>query len=355
LGSVAALAALGSCAIDESGTGDGSFPDVAFDVSIEAGLDADAVEDVTYDVPDLGTGETDTGAPCTCVTSVPSGYTVVEYVPDQRPGCTTGYSASKDYVENPTAAASTCSCTCGTTPTQAPTCSCGNPASFNVSSGKTDCTTVPDAGTLLASTNCYKTPQTITATGGNLAEMGVSPPTACTASGGNCGAPSKTATFPKASASSGRACNLQDSIGTCSGGVCVPSQGAPFDLCVTNLTMDACPTADFPYSHVVGDGIADTRSCGPDSCGCSIVNVGTCGTPQVELWLTSGNCSGPPSQTLPADGTTCTPVAYGNTATFNSTAYTVSQSGGACGFSGTYAPTGSLGVTNQVRICCHSQ
>src|SRR4051812_20429227 len=93
LGVLGACASIGACALDENGTAsDGGTLDVSVDVGVDAGTDVtqDVVQDVTYDIADLGVFETESGAPCTCVPSVPNGYTVVEYVPDQKPGCSAG-------------------------------------------------------------------------------------------------------------------------------------------------------------------------------------------------------------------------------------------------------------------------
>ena len=95
LGTLGAIVSLGACALDESGIasdGGSTLDVVGNDVQIDGGPDVgqDAPIDVTYDVPDLGVGETEAGVPCTCVSSVPSGYTIVEYVSNQRPTCTAG-------------------------------------------------------------------------------------------------------------------------------------------------------------------------------------------------------------------------------------------------------------------------
>jgi hypothetical protein len=359
IGTIGAVCALGACALDESGTfsDGGAGPDVI--IGPDGGPDVTqqdvTQEDVSYDVPDLGVGETEAGLPCTCVSSVPSGYTIVEYVPNQRPACSTGYGSQKDYVENPTAAASTCSCTCGATPTQAPTCSCGNPATFNISSGHGNCTDVKNES-LQAATNCYKTAQSLNPGSQQLDDMLAAPASACTASGGACANPTKVQTIPAPTSDQGRVCNLSASTSTCSNnGICIPTQASPYGLCVTNFTMDACSDPNFPVTHVVGTGISDTRTCGPSACtSCTVTNTGTCGTPQLTLYPPNeNNCGGTSSITLPADNSTCTAVGLGNGATFGSAKYSVSQSGGTCGYTGTFTPQGALSVTGAFNVCCH--
>jgi hypothetical protein len=357
LGALGASCAIGACALDETGTfsDGGGGPDVI--TVVDGGPDVVSQdvtqEDVSYDVPDLGVGETEAGLPCTCVSSVPSGYTIVEYVPDQRPTCTTGYGASKDYVENPTSAQPTCGCSCSSSPTQAPTCSCGaNPATFNISSGNGNCTDITNESVVANVGSCYKTAQTLTPTGQKLNNMLAAPATPCTASGGQCGTPTKTSTIPSPTAQQGRTCNLSASTASCNNnGVCIPTQGSPFGLCVTNFTGASCPSA-FPVAHTVGSAISDTRACS-GACSCAITSAGTCGVPQLTLYSGDTNCGNSGSNvTIPADNSTCVFAGYGNGTTFDSARYTITQSGGTCGVTGSSTLTGGLGVTSPFTICC---
>ena len=125
-------------------------------------------------------------------------------------------------------------------------------------------------------------------------------------------------------------------------------------MCVTNSTLQACPS-DFPIPHIVGTGVSDTRACGPSACTqCALVDAGTCGVPQLTLYSGDNNCGNTGSSvTIPADNSTCVSAGFGNGATFDSARYTIAQSGGACGYAqGAFGPTGSLGVTGAIRICC---
>ena len=355
LGAISAVAAVAACALDESGAAsDGGSPDV---VTLDGGpdgnfADADAA-DVTFDVPDLGVGETEAGLPCTCVTDVPNGYTVVEYVAKQQPGCTAGYDASTDYLENPQAGASTCSCTCSGAPANA-ACSCGaNPATFDVSSGNGNCTDVTNESLQANAGTCFGVAQSLNPLGNKLNDMLVAPASPCKASGGTCGAGTPTQTFPTPTVDQARTCTLAAPTAACNGGTCIPSQGGPYALCVTNFAVGSCGgLTDFPVAHLVGTGTQDDRSCGPSPCTCSVLDAGSCGTPTLDLWNTSTSCGGSPDESLPADNATCSSVGFANGQTFASTRYSVAQSGGACGFTGTFSAQGGVVLTNRFTICC---
>jgi hypothetical protein len=355
VGAVGAAVSIGACALDESGSASDGGPtlDVTTDVQIDGGgpdVGQDAPQDVAYDIPDLGVFETESG-PCTCVASVPSGYTVVEYVPNQRPTCTTGYASSNDYVENPTAQPSTCTCTCGSTPLTG-SCSCGtDPATFNISSGNGNCTDVTNENVQANVGSCYKTGQTLNPNGNKLNNMLAAPATPCTAAG-TCGTPSKVTNIPTASVEQGRSCALTAATTTCTGGTCIPDQGTPFSMCVTNQKSDPCPSS-FPITHVVGASVSDTRACVGQCTTCTLVDAGTCGVPQLLLYSGDNNCGGNGSSvTIPADNSTCTNAGYGNGTTFDSAHYTISHAGGACAFTGSFGASGSLGVTGPFHVCC---
>lgn len=359
LGALTAIVGIGACALDEGGTySDSGVPDVTSEVGFpDASLDMNAAEDVTYDVPDLGMGETESGGPCTCVTSIPAGYSVVEYVPNSRPNCDTpNYGGHTDWMESPTAAPSTCSCTCAT-PNPAPLCSCGQPATFNISSGNGNCTDVTnETATAALAPGCDKTSQSINPGGNKLNNMLAAPSAQnqCAPQGGSCQNPAKTTNFPPFTTEMGRSCPLTAPTATCNGGVCVPTQGAPYALCITNMTNDTCP-GDFVVPHLVGTSVQDNRSCGPDPCTtCNLVDAGSCGVPQLTLYDTDNNCGSNGSPvTLPVDNTTCKAANYGNGQTFASARYSVGHLGGACGLAGAFTPMGGVGVTGGYTICCH--
>jgi hypothetical protein len=358
LGVTAALIGIGACALDESGSysDGGVLPDVI--VQNDASLDMNAAEDVTYDVPDLGVGETESGLPCTCVIPPDAGnYVYVEYTPTSRPNCDSpAYANHVDWQEVMTWTPDTCSCVCNS-PQPPPGCSCGNTPTFAISSGNGNCTDVTDASLQAAQApGCDKSSQTLNPGSGEVNNMKASLGQAtCAPFGGGCGNPTKNITSGGTpTIGMGRACPLQAATSTCNGGnVCVPTQGAPYSLCVTNMTNDPCPS-DFPVRHLVGTGTQDNRGCGPSTCGpgsCTIVDSGTCGVPQIVLSPNDNNCGGT-TVTLPVDNTTCVQTSFGDSVTIDSTRYTITQSGGACGLASAFNPTGGVVATGGYAICC---
>lgn len=351
VGALGAIASIGACAIDENGSSSDGGNTIDVVNPIDGGGDRDAPQDVTFDIPDLGVFETESGVPCTCVASVPNGYTVVEYVADQQPTCSKGYATPNNYMENPSAQPSTCTCTCGSTPTSG-SCACGaDPATFDISSGNGNCTDNTSESLQASAGSCYTTSQSLSPNGNKLNDMLAAPHTTCTAQV-TCGAPTKTAIIPDASVEQGRTCTLISGLTSCNGGTCIPNQGAPFAMCVTNNKSDPCPPS-FPIAHTVGTGVTDDRACTGACTTCSATNAGSCGTPQLVLYAGDGNCgSQGTTTTLPADNTTCTSVGFGGGQTFDSAKYTISHTGGACAFNGSFGATGTLGLSNTFRVCC---
>ncbi len=357
LGALAALIGIGACALDESGTfvDSGITPDV---FQPDASLDMNAAEDVTYDVPDLGTGETESGLPCTCVVPPDAGnYVYVEYTPTSRPNCDTpAYANHVDWQEVIAWTPDTCSCTCSA-PNPSPTCTCGAQPTFAISSGNGNCTDVTNENlqAALGPPGCDKSQQMLNPGSGKvnnmLAALGN---TTCATTGGGCGNPNKVMTSGgPPTVGMGRACPLQAATSTCNGGnVCVPTQGAPYKLCVTNMTNDPCPS-DFPVQHLVGT-VQDSRGCGPNACGpgsCTLTDSGTCGVPQLILSPGDNNCGGT-TVTLPVDNKTCVTTTFGDSVNISSTHYTIAQSGGACGLTSGFNPTGGVVTTGGYAICC---
>jgi hypothetical protein len=364
LGVTFAMAAIAACALDESGSAvpDTGAPDaIGGDVLVKTDGGFDAVVDVGFDVPDLGVGETESGLPCTCVTSIPAGYWVVEYDPTDRPNCSTGYANHTDFTET-TGAPNTCACTCTPTPTQQPTCTCGSPATFHIASGNGECTDVTtESLQAKQATDCNNNNQSLTPGNHELNNMQASLATANECgpmANGTCAKANSTNTTPNAVTIQGRSCPLDAGLGTCNGSqVCIPTQGTGYGLCVTNgTTTPGCPPGDFPIAHQVGTNYTDTRNCGPDPCGCIIVDGGTCATPQLRVFSGSNSCNpqNGTSYTLPVDNATCVQVGYDNGTTFTSTDYSIAlEAGAACGYSGTFAPTGGIQMTGGYTICCH--
>ncbi|HEY1956802.1 MAG TPA: hypothetical protein VGH28_14380 [Polyangiaceae bacterium] len=342
-----AAVAIAACALDESGTPDSGAPDV-FAPDVTPG---DGGLDVGYDVPDLGVGETESGLPCTCVTSVPSGYAVVEYDPTQQPACSPGYDASTPLDEVLSAPPAQCSCQCGAVPTTPPSCSCGtDPATFTIHGGQSDCTGYTNQSLQASTGSCYTTSQALPVTGNGADYLLAIPTAPCVPGGGTCGAGVPSQSVPDASIAQGRACDIASPTGSCNGGVCLPTPGSGYELCITahDASTSCAAFTDFPEQHLVGDGVSDSRGCN-GTCGCGFVDAGSCGSPVVELWNNSGNCNGTPDVVLDAG---CTNARQGNNPTFQSAHYDVPHSGGACGTIGAYNPTGGAVVTNRYVICC---
>ncbi len=361
LGVFSAFAVLGACSLDESGSFDSGGPDVI--VTNDSGvLDVISAEDVTYDVPDLGVGETESGLPCTCVTSIPAGYNVVEYSATTQGNCSTGY-ASKPllWMENPTAGTTTCTCTCSPTPSQNPTCTCGATVDFDVTGGSNNQCNSVAGQKITAGSTCYNTTQNLTSPANsndiNYLKAAVAPNACATMNNAQCGQGAADASIPAYAIDHGESCTLEAGTATCTNnGVCIPTQATAYELCVTNGQVEpSCPFTDFPEMHLVGTSVTDSRACGPNSCSCSVTEAGTCQPPVLFLDTNNGNCN-PNSATIIADNTTCTNPGYGSIETINSASYSVAYgSGAACGFTGNYGPTGGLAMSGGYTICCRPQ
>lgn len=356
IGSLGALAAIGACALDEAGTAGDSGVDVASadvqnDVSTGdagGGMEADVAPD--YNVPDLGTGETEAGLPCTCVTTPPGGYTFVEYLSIGRPNCTTGYGNHTDLFESPTALPSTCTCTCAASPSKAPTCACGSdPATFDMNAGNGTCS--PNLLPIAANQgSCYNTPQSLSPGSGGLNNAALHPTTPCVATGGSCAGPNATHIIPAYTSDDGRSCDLTTAPGMCMTGECIPTPQSSYLMCVTNKTTDPCPMA-FPVTHYVGTGISDTRVCGPDACNTCELDGSTCAAPQISFYDAGNNCMGSVA-TLPGDNS-CNAVGWGDSITFPSTRYSVGLAdAGACSFPGNYTLQGAVTLSGGFNVCC---
>lgn len=327
------LAALSACGLESNG------PDLGAGRAPADGAAAD-------DRPNLDAGD----ASCTCIPPVPAGYSVVAYDQKARAPCPPGYDTPHDLVESPTAAATTCSCSCNGV-AQQPTCSCGsNPATFNLVFGSTStCGGGSNTALASASPNCNNASKSYSASGGGLNYVKAIPAASCAAAGGSCQAATEVQTFPKATADEGRACVLAAGTRTCSLGACVPAPGGSYAVCVSNGTLDACP-ADFSVSRVVGTAVDDTRACGPAQCACAPSSV-ACAAPKLTLWDSSG-CSSGSKTTVVADSA-CTFIGWGNNHTTAAADYEVPTNGNAtCAFGGTFTPQGGLGLVGATRVCC---
>jgi hypothetical protein len=72
---------------------------------------------------------------------------------------------------------------------------------------------------------------------------------------------------PVAYAAQGRVCSPnQTGAGCANGGVCAPSTGSDFGLCIIASGTKTCP-AGFTNAHSVGSGVTDDRGCSACTCG----------------------------------------------------------------------------------------
>ena len=357
LGGAVPVAFVGACALDESGSqGDGGGADVTVDVvgvdatpDVDAaaneaspdvvGADGDAQADVLPDVaPQCGSG-------ATCEPALTGNFHYVEYEGTNLTGCTQGYGAQQNLLENPQSVTANCSCSCVAKPTADPTCTCGGTtAAFDILSGS-NCPSPTTASELLASTSCYTTTQSLN---GNNDAIIAKPDAGCAASGGTCGSASATPGF-SSSATQVRRCNVSGSPPACTGGSCVPNPSGNYARCITDDTLLAsCPNT-FPNAHVVGTGVTDTRVCGCTG-SCGISNAGACGTPTLTLY-TSNNCGAGAQPAITADGTSCK-SGFGVNPSWGSAKYASTDTGATCGYSGGTSITGGIALSGAYTICC---
>lgn len=323
--------------------GDGAASDVN---PIDGSMTDSSLPDAPMDIgtPDLGTGETEAGLPCTCIPMVPAGWKITSYTAKSRPACSNGWSNPTNGIENAAAPPPTCACNCGSAPTMQPACT--GSTNFTLNFSKANLCNA-STGMVPANTTCT-TGQWNFAPGSNgldyLAITGAKP----TPSNGTCGSVSIAKTLPSPTSDQGRSCDLTAALGSCGNGSCVATPSPPDAICIEKDGVQQCPPT-FPNTHFVGASIVDTRGC-TASQGCTFTNMGTCSTPSVSLWATV-SCGGQPAAMELADGS-CNFVAFGNAITLQSTSYTSTISGAACGFAGTCLPTGSISLANIRTICC---
>ena len=312
-------------------------PELATDASSEAQSDAG------YDAPDLGTGLTESGLPCSCLNPLPAGFTAVEYAPNQQVPCTSGFDGSTDYVTNPTAPGTMCSCTCGA-PTPSPTCSCAaDPITFQLKDGFSNCALKGSTVQAINSADggCYATSQALP----DFFNHALLIDAGCTMIGGACaGPPTQTANLPPPTALNGRACATDTPTqGTCAtSDVCFPLTAAPFQQCIASLTATTCPSG-FPTPYRVGLAIADTRACTGTCTACTL--EGKCSM-ELDLWSSSTSCGGFGSTSIKES---CGSANWSGQ-TVTSASYTVTQNA-VCGSPG-FGLTGGLDVTSPLMICC---
>jgi hypothetical protein len=264
----------------------------------------------------------------TCIPVVPTGWSVVAFVPNQRPAaCPSGYATPTDLSVAP-ASNGTCSCSCTGSGGQA--CSA---SPFNIGVGQGNCTGQTENGAL-ANGACT----TLTGING-LVQAGSSILASTPAGPATCN-PSASNTIGANPPRSGKSCELPKTGGGCASGVCAKTPGAPYAACVQRAGAQTCP-AGYPNRTLVGTGISDTRSC--TACNCVKVDCRA----RVELY-NNGACNGAADMTA---FTTNTCNATANTQ-FNANAYLATVLDGGCRPAAPVVLDGGVTVTGETTVCC---
>ena len=354
LGALVGGGAVGACGLEAGGLpiDGGDLPDTSSGdaMSADSGVDVPMLPDAPSDIatPDLGTGETESGTPCTCTPPVPNGWAVVTYDGTARPACAAGYDTPANTVENIQGGAATCSCKCTSAPSQNPVCA--GAVTFKLAFDKNNSCGGSPQGNISAGVACTNGSWQFNGGGMDLDWLAVSaqPPTPA---GGTCANPSSSVNVPAATSDQGRKCTLQGTAAACGQGLCVPTPSTMGDaICVAKAGIQACPMG-FPNTHFVGDSIGDNRGCGPDLCACALAK-GTCTAPALSLY-DKQNCNANDRliNAQAADGV-CRNPNLGGSKTFQSVQYTSQSQGASCGFSGNFNPTGTTFPVNVQTICC---
>jgi hypothetical protein len=295
--------------------------------------------------PDAGkddrtTGQTPTGALCTCLKSAPMGWTyVVLNADDQVASCPAEYANKKPHVDGLIDSPAMCSC---------PTCTVDDPGTcaygaFSFRGGVTNACTDTMSSTPTQTAGCFNitnwdSPNSgTTYAGGSVAGT--------TMAAGSCtGTPQVD--LPAAAQRKGATCALGGPLGSvCSAGFdCVPDAPSPFLVCIGSSSPGVCP-AEYPVKHDIGDAINDGRGCGP--CTCATTTDCTQGTMDL---FSDDNCSnslGTPM--LPVGANTCTSTATNN---IHIHSVKVTQTPKAtCAASGS-KPSGTVALLNPHTVCC---
>jgi hypothetical protein len=282
---------------------------------------------------------------CT-VASVPTGWSIVEYVETSRPACSPGFGSPLDVVEGPTGQPATCGCSCSvTTPG---TCESGN-FSVTTNSATPSCGGVP-VNSPANGGACA--PATIDYSPKSGAQMQVVPapyaPGSCT--------PDPTEPPPPAVQYAGQGELCFESTtpgGTCAnGGVCAPAAtGGGFALCIEATGIQSCPTGFVNPAHYVGTSVTDTRGC--TACTCGPADAGPCQNAMLTLYTDAG-CGGG-AQSVNANGACGTfpgPTSSGlGPPTYVAYEYSAHVQNEGCPASPVY-PDGGVTLTTPNTVCC---
>lgn len=336
----------GACGLETGGVLDAISPgDGGVDASLDVFQGSDVIRDIQ--IPDLGAGETESGAACTCTPAVPAGWSVLAYTPTTRPGCSMGYDTATPVFENPMGSPATCACTCNGVQ-NAPVCTAST--SFALAYDAVN-TCMASSLNMSVGPGCTNGSWALNPGGQGLKYLGITA-NAPAPSGGTCQGATPTVNKPASSADTGRTCQITGKPSACGGGLaCVPPPAAGETICISNPNPMACPSS-YPNPHVIGTSVNDQRGCGPDACSCVVSTPGTCSKPKLSLFDKT-NCQPQDNQVNAqlADGT-CTLINKGGGFTAQSAKYDSTNSGAACSFTGNFGPTGAVTLGSTTTICC---
>jgi hypothetical protein len=335
---------------DAAAAGDAADGQAADEQGVEPPPDARSLVDGGDAASPLEAGSGDAG--CTCVASVPSGwsgYVQVLLNDGGAPSCAAPYGSTQGAKKTaPAGSAAQCTpCTCGFPPS--------GPIACQVSLGSGGAICAGEAMTVAPAGVCVLPPGPMGITSGpngdSYGPTAVPAPVGtCSPDGGRLSQPLPAATYSTAAicASVGGT----DSQGGCaSGDLCVPSPralaGSPSGVCIYKAGAQSCPAGAYSMAIVVADAVVDTRACG--SCSCAAPSCPADGYVQ---GYTSLNCTGAVAATFDAS----TPCTFGNNPNASvSFMYTPSHAS----WAGTCGPAGggsqgsvTLDGTTTTTYCC---
>lgn len=273
-----------------------------------------------------------------CVDPAPAGWTLVSFADATRPPCATGYDAPIDLKVVNGIGTGNCNCNCNAAVGKE--CTSG---SFSVAVDSTNACGA-GAANIAHNTNCTPLPNNINIPNPN-AFAAATPPAGPAA--GECTA----VTVPEAGPITlGKTCGVSTATKFGKGCTTATQQCAPkaagFEVCITKLGTDTCPT---PYTDrkTAGTDAVDTRSCNACTCepkGC---------TGSIELFSEADCTVGGNKRSTGAIDSSCDAI----TGNFTATRYksTLAAPLNGCGFAAggfNNAMAGNITWTEQRTVCC---
>lgn len=336
LGSAVALLAVGGCGV-LIGLGDLERvpglgePEAGAEAGEEAGPEAAPACTKTSDqeVCDDGidndcNGTTDCDDPACaasfqCVPAPPAGWRPISFSPDARPTCPARSQSSDLEAQgpNPTSA---CTCTCGGG-------TCTGATSLFLGTSPNGC---PDAATATSPLSAACTSLGSPALDFESYRIG----------GGTPAGPCTATTTQYSPPTRGRSCAGQVAARCGAGGTCAPRPSAGLTICIEHDGAEPSCPAGYSRRYVVGDAIADGRSCSGCVCGSPSCTV------EVQIWETAANCGGAPEITQQSDAT-CRNRAGGKARSFSSRLLDAG-----CAVATQPTLRGSRTVTRERTVCC---